>query len=98
MKTLVMSAAIAAAIVMPSMLLAADGSAPKPMFVCHAAAASDTPNATMGSTGLMCSKVDGAKMKATLTKVHAMEDKMDAPTRAEVEQLERMITQGMYGG
>jgi hypothetical protein len=84
------------------MLLAADDMAMKPamnpMFMCHTAATSQTPNAMMGSTGMMCSKVDTAKMQAAVAKVHAMEGTMDAPTRAQVENLERMITKGIYGG
>jgi hypothetical protein len=99
---LVITAAIAAFAAMPSILLAADDTAMKPAmkptYICHAAAASATPNAMMGSTGMMCTKVDTAKMDATVSKVHAMEGNMDAPTREQVEKLERMITEGMYGG
>ena len=98
MKRLVITAAIAAVVAMPSILLAADDTAMKPamkpMFVCHTAASSQAPNAMMGSTGMMCSKVDMEKMMAAVNKVHAMEGNMDASTRAAVQNLERMITQG----
>jgi hypothetical protein len=97
-KRFVVTAAIAAAIAMPSMLFAADDMAmkpaPKPMFVCHTATSGQAPNAMMGSTGMMCGKVDMEKMMAAVKKVHAMEGNMDAPTRAAVQALENMITQG----
>ena len=101
MKKLVISAAVAAAMLMPSMLLAADDAMmakPMPMYVCMPAAATAKPNAMMGTAGLTCTKVDGAKMHASVMKVHAMEGTMDAPSRAAVIELERMITSSMSGG
>jgi len=99
MKSIVTTAAIAVAMAMPSVLLAADdGAMAKPMYMCHVSATSEKPDSMMGSTGLTCAKVDVVKMKAALAKVRAMEDKMDAPTKAQVEALEKMITLGEYGG
>jgi hypothetical protein len=37
-------------------------------------------------------------MHATLMKVHSMEGNMDAATRAQVIELEKMITSSMPGG
>jgi len=98
MKSIVTIAAIAAAIATPTLLLAADdGAMAKPMYLCHTSAASEKPDSMMGSTGLTCAKIDVVKMKAAMTKVRAMEDKMDAPTKAQVDALEKMITYGQNG-
>jgi D-aminopeptidase len=103
-KKFLIAAAVAAAMVVPSMLLAADDTAMKsdltvrPTYMCHPATASATPNATMGSITLTCKPIDAAKMKDMLIEVHGMETNMNAPTRAEVEEMVRAITQDMYGG
>jgi hypothetical protein len=100
MKKLAITAAIAASLLAPSLVRAEDSMMmkPAPMYVCHAAAASATPNAMMGSAGLTCVKVDGAKMHMAVTKVQAMEPSMDAATKAQVIQLLKMITTSMSGG
>ena len=93
MKTLAVTAAIIAAIASPSLLLAADAGATASTVACRAAAPSETSNATLGSTALICHKVDMEKMKAAIAKLRAMEDKMDDAMRAQVEMLERMLTE-----
>jgi hypothetical protein len=98
MKTLAITAALIAAIAVPSMLLAADNGTTTNALVCRAAGATDTPNATMGSTGLVCRKIDMPKMQAAISKVRAVLDQMDPAYRAEVQQLLDMETQAMYGG
>jgi hypothetical protein len=52
----------------------------------------------MGSTGLVCRKIDMPKMQAAISKVRAVLDQMDPAYRAEVQQLLDMETQAMYGG
>jgi len=102
MKKLVMTAAIAAAIVTPSMIFAADSSmmaaSAKPMYLCHTSGASEKTNSMMGTTHLTCATVDVVKMRAAVANMRAMEDKMDASTKAQVEALEKMITYGENGG
>jgi hypothetical protein len=101
MKKLVMTAAIAAAFASPSMVFAADNSmsaAAKPMYLCHTSGASETTNSMMGTTHLTCATVDVVKMRAAVAHMRAMEDKMDASTKAQVEALEKMITYGENGG
>jgi|GEM_PF-5598152 hypothetical protein len=101
MKKLILAAAIAAAIATPSMSFAADSStaaAPKPMYLCHTSGASEKSNSMMGTTHLTCATVDVVKMRAAVANMRAMEDKMDASTKAQVEALEKMITYGENGG
>jgi hypothetical protein len=58
----ILTAAVAAAIGMPAVAGAQTAAAP---YVCHAPSASETSNATMGSTKLYCKAVDMAQvMKA----------------------------------
>jgi hypothetical protein len=93
MKNLAITAAIIAAIAAPSMLLAADAGATTSTIACRSAAAGETSNATLGSTALICHKVDMKKMMAAIAKLRAMEDKMDDAMRAQVDMLERMLTE-----
>lgn len=100
MKKLVMTAAIAAAIVAPSMAFAADSSmmaAAKPMYLCHTSGASEKANSMMGTAHMTCAPVDVVKMRAAIAKMRPMEDKMDAATKAQIEALEKMITYGENG-
>jgi hypothetical protein len=100
MKKLILTAAIAAAIATPTMSFAADSSmaAVKPMYLCHTSGASEKTNSMMGTTHLTCATVDVVKMRAAVANMRAMEDKMDASTKAQVEALEKMITYGENGG
>jgi hypothetical protein len=101
MKKLVITAAIAAAVAVPSMAFAADDSmmaTAKPMYVCHVSGASEKTNSMMGTTHLTCATIDVVKMRAAVANMRAMEDKMDASTKAQVEALEKMITYGENGG
>jgi hypothetical protein len=93
MKTLAITAAIIAAIATPSMLLAADAGTTASTVACRAAGASETSNATLSTTALICHKVDMEKMQAAIAKLRAMEDKMDDGMREQVEILERMLTE-----
>jgi hypothetical protein len=92
MKTLAITAAIIAAIATPSMLLAANDGTTASTVACRAAVAGETSNGTLGSTALICHKIDMQKMQDAITKLRAMEDKMDDAMREQVELLERMIT------
>jgi hypothetical protein len=101
MKNLVTTVAIAAAIATPSMVFAADSSmmaTVKPMYLCHVSGASEQTNSMIGTTHLTCAAIDVAKMRAAVANMRAMEDKMDASTKAQVEALEKMITYGENGG
>lgn len=101
MKKLVTTVAMAAAIAAPSMVFAADSSmmaTAKPMYLCHVSGANEQTNSTMGSTHLTCATIDVVKMRAAVANMRAMEDKMDASTKAQIEALEKMITYGENGG
>jgi hypothetical protein len=103
MKTLTITAAVIAALAVPTMLLAADPSSTTTAWlVCRPAAPSETSNATSnatsGSTALLCRTIDIERIKAAVTKLKAMEDKMDQPTRAQVDGVEKMITEGTTYG
>ena len=79
MKGILFAAVLATTALGPSVASAMDNSmmsaAPAP-WVCHEAKSGDTSNATMGSTGLVCKKVDMAKVHAAMDKVHAAMTKM----------------------
>jgi hypothetical protein len=80
MKTVLIAGAIAAAIAVPAVAGAqtttttGTGTA----WVCRAAGANDTSNATMGTTKLACRQVDTAKMKAAWSNMSAAASKMNA--------------------
>jgi hypothetical protein len=103
MKKLISISAIAAMIGLPLIAIAQTmpdlpGSVPAGTAVCRPVKAGETANASMGSTQMMCRSVDVVKVNATLTKLKSMKDKMDAPTKAQVESLEKTITYGENGG
>lgn len=83
MKGLLVAAALAATVAAPSVVSAADSmmmmAEPAP-WVCREAKSGDTSNATMGSTGLVCKKVDMVKVHAVMDKVHTAMTKMQSGT------------------
>jgi hypothetical protein len=98
MKTLILTAAIVAALAAPSMLPAADQSSTVGAVACRAARPNEISNASLGTTPLRCHKIDMVHIKGAITKLKGMEPRMDQDERAQVEALEKMITQGtLYG-
>ena len=94
MKTLTITAAIIAALAVPSMLPAADQSSTTVPLVCRPAGPSEVSNATSGSTALLCHKIDMEHIKAAITKPQEVEGRMDQATRDQVEALEKKMTKG----
>ena len=82
MNKLILTAAIAAAIVTPSIALAQTADA-GPML-CHTAKSSETSNAAMGTTKLVCRAIDVAKVRAAEKSMMSMMPKTmtDAQTKA----------------
>jgi hypothetical protein len=81
MKGILFAAALAAMAAVPSVASAADtmmSSTATAPYVCREAKSGDTSNATMGSTGLVCRKVDMAKVQAAMDKMHAAMTKMQS--------------------
>lgn len=77
MKHLVLSAALVAAVAVPS-IASAQTMAPAPQ-ICRAAKSGETANATMGSTQLVCHAVNVARvMAAEKTLMGMMQTKMTA--------------------
>jgi hypothetical protein len=103
MKKLISISAIAAMVGLPLIAMAQTlpdlpNSVPAGTAVCRPAKAGETANGSMGSAQMMCRSVDVVKVNAALTKLKPMMDKMDAPTKAQVEALEKTITYGENGG
>jgi hypothetical protein len=80
MKNLLFVVAMSAAVVVPSVAVAMDDAMSMAPMVCRAAKSDEKPNAMMGSSGMMCKKVDMAKVKAAMDKMHATMAKMEGGT------------------
>jgi hypothetical protein len=98
MKTLTITAAIIAALALPAMLAAENQSSTTTTVACRLAGPNETSNASLGTTPLRCHKIDMEHIKGAITKLQGMEPRMHQDERAQVEALEKMITQGtLYG-
>jgi hypothetical protein len=99
MKKLISISAIAAMTGLPMIAMAQTtpnlpSSVPAGSAVCRPPKAGETANASIGSTQMMCRSVDVVKVNAALAKLKSMMDKMDAPTKTQVESLEKELTYG----
>ena len=73
MNKLILTAAIVASIGAPAIAIAQSMPAPPAgAVVCRPAKSGETPNATMGSSNLICRKVDVAKVMAAEKKLMSM--------------------------
>jgi hypothetical protein len=79
-KKILFAVAMAAAIVAPSAAFAADDAMSMAPMICRPVKSGETANATMGSAGMMCRKVDMAKVKAAMTKMHSAMSAMEGST------------------
>jgi hypothetical protein len=79
----IFSAAIVAAVAVPAIANAQTATGP---MVCHTAAASETANAAMGSTKLVCRAVDVAKVMAAQKSLMSMMPK--TMTAAQMKQMQ----------
>jgi hypothetical protein len=83
MKTFVLAAAAAAIVALPAIAIAQTAPAP---LVCHTASATETSNAAMGSTKLVCRPVDMAKVMAAEKSLMGMMPK--TMTDAQMQQMQ----------
>jgi hypothetical protein len=98
MKTLTITAAIIVALAAPTLLPAADQSATVGAVACRPAGPNETSNASLGTAPLRCHTIDMVHIKGAITRLKGMEPRMDQDERAQVEALEKMITEGtLYG-
>jgi N-acetylglutamate synthase/N-acetylornithine aminotransferase len=97
-KKLFVTAAIAAAIALPSIATAADDSAMMATMVCRPPTTSEKANAMMGSTGLVCRKLDMVKVHAAMDKMMAAGMTHDQMKAAEAEILKDsyLVSHGVY--
>jgi hypothetical protein len=83
MNKFILAAAAAAMLAMPAIALAQTAPAP---LVCHTAGATETSNAAMGSTKLVCRPVDMAKVMAAEKSLMSMMPKTMTDTQMQQMQ------------
>jgi hypothetical protein len=79
------TAALAAAVLIPSIAQAADAP-PMATLACRPAASGEKSNATIGGTALLCRKLDTAKIAADMAEMHAMAGQLSGTQKEHMMQ------------
>jgi hypothetical protein len=90
MKNFLVAAAVAASLATPSLAMAqtaptapAGAAAPMATLACRPIATSEKSNASMGTTALICRKLNTAKINAAMTQMQQMSTKMSGADKTQ---------------